>query len=262
MTNLESRYQAAIAVLGELGRLDDEGRPQASRLFREVAPDQWRIIMEACFGSLWSRPALTRRQRSIVTIACIAVLRRDENLRGHIRSGLDVGLTPEEIVEVMLQLLFYVGAPITNTALGIADEVFRERGLHVEPARVYDATEDPEALHRRGLELRSRLLQAAESRPQPANQTARDFDRYVLEYVWGSVWSRPGLSLQERCLAVLAALATLGEDQALAAYAGAATGAGLTSEQVREVCFHLCFYVGVPRARRALRAVEGALAGG
>ncbi|HWC29118.1 MAG TPA: carboxymuconolactone decarboxylase family protein, partial [Dehalococcoidia bacterium] len=137
MASLEERFQASVPVLAQLGRVDANGEPTVSPLFRDLAVDQWRLIREACFGVLWTRPLLSTRQRSITTVASLAVLRRDENLRGHILSALDVGLTPDEIVEIMLHLLFYTGAPISNTALQVAAEVFKQRGLTVEPARIY-----------------------------------------------------------------------------------------------------------------------------
>ena len=260
MASLEERFLAGVPVLEQLGRVDAGGEPLVSPLFRDLAVDQWRLIREACFGVLWTRPLLSTRQRSIVTIASLAVLRRDENLRGHILSALEVGLTPEEIVEIMLHLLFYAGAPITNTALSVADEVFRQRGLNVKPARVYDPTEDPQALYDRGLATRSRLFPDLPAPPESSSEPQKAFDRYVLEYLWGSVWSRPGLSPQDRVLVTLAAMATAGVEPIFAAYARGAVRLGLTKEQVEEVCFHLNFYIGVPLSLRAASVARQAFA--
>ncbi len=135
VTTLEERFQASQPVLARLGRADANGIPLGNAMMAEIAPDQWRIIWEACFGVLWTRLGLTMEQRSLATISIITVLRRDDNLKGHIHSGLDVGLTAEQIVEVMLQLIFYTGAPIANTALRIACDVFKERGIQAAPTR-------------------------------------------------------------------------------------------------------------------------------
>jgi 4-carboxymuconolactone decarboxylase len=260
MTSLEERFQAAVPVLKQLGRVDGNGQPQVSPLFRNLAVDQWRLIQEACFGVLWTRPLLSTRQRSIITVASLAVLRRDENLRGHILSALDVGLTPEELLEVILQVLFYAGAPISNTALMVADQVFQQRGLSVSPVRIYDPSEDPEALYQRGLATRSRLFPDLPSPPESASEPHKAFDRYVLEYLWGSVWSRPGLGLQDRALVALAATATLGVEPIVTAYARGAVRLGLTTDQVEEVCFHLSFYIGVPLSLRAAGLARQAFA--
>ena len=112
-------------------------------MMEEIAPDQWRIICEACFGYLWNRPGLTMKQRSLATMATLVGLRRDDNLHSHLLSGLDVGLSAEQIVEMTLQLIYYVGAPMANTALLLANRVFNERGIKVDPYRVYDIQEEP-----------------------------------------------------------------------------------------------------------------------
>jgi len=260
MPSLEERFQAAVPVLAQLGRVDAKGDPVVSPMFRELAPDQWRIIQEACFGVLWTRDVLTTRQRSIITIASLAVLRRDENLRGHIASGLDLGLGPEEILEVILHLLFYAGAPITNTALGVVDEVFKQRGIDAQMARVFDPTEDAEAVHQRGMETRAQLFPDLSHPSDTASEPQRAMEAYIVDYFWGSVWSRPGLSLQDRVIIAIAATATLGLEPLVSGYSRAALRLGLTSDQVEEVCFHLSFYIGVPMSLRAANTARQAMA--
>ena len=96
MTSLEERYLSGYPVLQRLGRADADGVPVPSPMISKVAPDLWRMIGEACFGVIWNRPGLTLEQRSMSTISVISALRRDDNLRGHVESGLDVGFTPTE----------------------------------------------------------------------------------------------------------------------------------------------------------------------
>ena len=115
MTTLEERFQASHPVLAQIGRADANGMALASPMMEEIAPDLSRLIREACWGVLWTRPALSVEQRSLITISVITALRRDDNLKGHIESGLDVGHSAERIVEIMIQLLYYVGAPMANT---------------------------------------------------------------------------------------------------------------------------------------------------
>lgn len=257
MATLEERFQSSYPILAGLGRADSDGIPLGNPMMERIAPDQWRIISEACFGYLWNRPGLSMEQRSLVTISIITVLRRDDNLRGHILSGLDVGLTPEQIVEIMLQLIFYTGAPIANTALGIANSVFEERGIQVDPYRVYDTKEAPEELYRRGLAKRREVMgDGAAGNFLDGDEVDQDWERYLLEYVWGSVWTRPGLDLQSRCICTLTALTIVGTDQAIRAYVGAALRVGLTEAQIREIFFHLTFYIGAPLARKAKALAE------
>lgn len=251
MTTLEDRFQAAQPVLARLGRVDADGVPLRNTMMEQIAPDQWRIIREACFGVLWTRPGLSMEQRSLATISIITVLRRDENLKGHIHSGLDVGLSAEQIVEVMLQLLFYAGAPIANTALRIAYDVFKERNISVTPYHVYDTTEDPEASYRRGIAKRREVMgETFVGGFDGGDEVDQDWERYLLEYLWGSVWTRPGIDTPSRCLCTLTALTVVGTDQALSHYIQAAVRLGFTPAQINELFFHLTFYTGVSLARR------------
>jgi 4-carboxymuconolactone decarboxylase len=254
---LEERFQASRPVLTRLGRADAKGMPLGNSMMEEIAPDQWRLIREACFGSLWTRPGLSIEQRSLATISIITVLRRDDNLKGHIHSGLDVGLTAAQIIEIMLQLLFYTGAPITNTALRIAYDVFKERRLQVSPYQVYDPSEDPEALYQRGLAKRQEVMGETFAEDGEAGDAIdRDWERYLLEYVWGSVWTRPGLDTQSRCLVTLTALTVVGTEGALGAYIRAALRLGFSDTQVKELFFHLSFYIGVSLAQRGAALVR------
>ena len=200
---------------------------------------------------------MSMEQRSMATISIITVLRRDDNLKGHIHSGLDVGLTAEQIVEIILQLLFYTGAPIANTALRIAYDVFKERRLQVNPYRVYDPKEAPEVLYQRGLAKRREVMgDTVASDLGVGDEIDRDWERYMLEYLWGSVWTRPGLDTHSRCLVTLTAMTVVGTERALGQYIGAALRLGFSAAQVKELFFHLSFYIGDSLARGAVALVR------
>ena len=252
MTTLEERFQASHPVRAKIGRADANGVSVASPMMEEIAPDLSRLISEACWGVLWTRPALSAEQRSLITISVITALRRDDNLKGHIESGLDVGHSAERIVEIMLQLLFYVGAPIANTGLRVAYDVFKQRDIKVQPLRIYDPSEDPEDLYRRGLATQREVMgDQPVGNFDPQDEVDRDWQRYALEYLWGSVWPRSGLDLPSRCLCTLTALTVVGTDQAIGNYVRAARNLGLAEEQIKELFFHLTFYIGISQARRA-----------
>ena len=249
MASLEERYRSGYPILNRLGRADAEGVPVPNEMLSRVAPDLWRMIGEACFGVIWNRPGLTIEQRSMATISVIAALRRNDNLRGHVESGLDVGLSPAQIVEVIIQIFFYVGAPIGTTALDVANRVFEERGLAVEPIRVFDVDEDPEAMYRRGLAKRQEVLGA--SVPTFAHKVDEEWDRYLLEYLWGSVWTRPGLDTVSRMVCTLSVLPLVATNRTLRDHVRGARRIGMTEEQINEIFFHLTFYTGESIARHA-----------
>src|SRR6187549_1345795 len=89
----------------------------------QLAPDFYRYVAETAFGMIWSRPGLALRDRSLVTVAQLAALGRTDELRAHLRGALNVGLSREELVEVLMQTAVYAGVPAANDALKVAAEV-------------------------------------------------------------------------------------------------------------------------------------------
>ncbi len=88
-----------------------------------LAPDFYRYVAESAFGMIWSRPGLAIRDRSLVTCAQLAALGKTEELKAHLRGALNVGITKEELVEVLMQTAVYAGVPAANDALKAAAEV-------------------------------------------------------------------------------------------------------------------------------------------
>ena len=86
-------------------------------------------LIQGSVGRVWERPGLSPAQRSLATIAMMAALVRPDELRVHIGMGLDNGLEPEEIGEVLLQCAVYAGFPAAVRAFEIAADVFDDRGL-------------------------------------------------------------------------------------------------------------------------------------
>ena len=89
----------------------------------KVAPDFYRYVAETAFGMIWSRPGLAIRDRSLVTCAQLAALGKTEELKAHLRGALNVGISKEELVEVLMQTAVYAGVPAANDALKAAAEV-------------------------------------------------------------------------------------------------------------------------------------------
>jgi 4-carboxymuconolactone decarboxylase len=84
------------------------------------------FITEGAWGSVWSRPQLTRRERSIVTLALLAALGHDEEVAMHPRATLNTGATPEDIREALLHVAVYAGVPAANQAFKIVKKTLAE----------------------------------------------------------------------------------------------------------------------------------------
>jgi 4-carboxymuconolactone decarboxylase len=86
------------------------------------------FITRYAWGEIWSRPGLTRAERSIVTLTVLAALGREHELAMHVKAALRNGLTPEQIGEVLLQVGVYAGVPAANRAFAIAQRALADGG--------------------------------------------------------------------------------------------------------------------------------------
>jgi 4-carboxymuconolactone decarboxylase len=93
-----------------------------------TAPFQ-EYITSAAWGQVWTRPGLDRRTRSCLTLALLAALRCEEELAMHVAAAIRIGVTPDEIREVLLHTAVYAGVPAANTAFAVAQRVLAELGV-------------------------------------------------------------------------------------------------------------------------------------
>lgn len=126
------------AVLGE-AHVD---RAEAARTAFD-APFQ-RMITEAAWGHVWSRPGIARRERSMLTIALLAALGHEEELAMHIRATARTGASAEDIREVLLHVAIYAGVPAANTAIRIARETYAGMGIAFAPPEADPTRPSPE----------------------------------------------------------------------------------------------------------------------
>jgi 4-carboxymuconolactone decarboxylase len=94
---------------------------------QEVAPALADYTANVLFGDVWERPGLSKRDRSLITVATLMALYRTGQLPGHINRALDNGVTKEEIGEIITHIAFYAGWPTAANAAPIAKQVFDGR---------------------------------------------------------------------------------------------------------------------------------------
>ena len=94
---------------------------------RDVFPKLGELTDKVVFGDVWERKALSKRDRSLITIASLITQASTEQLRGHLWRALDNGVTREEITEVVTHLAFYTGWPNAGSAALVVKQVFEER---------------------------------------------------------------------------------------------------------------------------------------
>jgi 4-carboxymuconolactone decarboxylase len=93
----------------------------------EVAPPLAEITTQVLFGEIWERPGLSKRDRSLITVAALMALYRTDQLRLHVERALDHGVTRNEISELITHLAFYSGWPTAANAVMVVKDIFDRR---------------------------------------------------------------------------------------------------------------------------------------
>jgi 4-carboxymuconolactone decarboxylase len=99
----------------------------ARSVAQEIAPKMAELSADVLFGDVWERPGLSKRDRSLITVASLIALYRTDQLRGHLNRALDNGVTKDEIAEVITHMAFYSGWPTAANAVQVAKQVFDSR---------------------------------------------------------------------------------------------------------------------------------------
>jgi 4-carboxymuconolactone decarboxylase len=217
-------------------------------------------------GEMWSRPELSRRDRSLMVIATLCAQARDDELVLHTQIGLRNGLTQVEIEEILPHVAAYAGFPAAMAASRKVDAGLRE-ALKVEqlPERRPSAAKADAERDRAGADVLTTIAGA----PQPispedglARMQALLGELGVTAYRWafGEIWSRPELSRRDRSIVVIAILIALGATAELDVHFPAGLRHGLTRAELEEVVNHLALYSGIPRAVEAMRTLKAAFA--
>jgi 4-carboxymuconolactone decarboxylase len=127
MTDEDSRLKSGQRLRREVLGSDYVDRKAATAWgFAKPLSD---LVTEFAWGSIWARPGLSRRDRSLINLGMLTALNRSEELSLHIGAALNNGLSPEEIREALLQASVYCGIPAGLEAFRCAKTVFDERGI-------------------------------------------------------------------------------------------------------------------------------------
>lgn len=106
--------------------LGDEYVDKAESTKTEFDKDFQEYLTNNAWGAVWSRPGLTKRERSLVTIAILAALGREEELALHIKATRNTGASQDDVKEALFHAAAYAGIPAANTAFKIAKKIFSE----------------------------------------------------------------------------------------------------------------------------------------
>ncbi|MFC0212015.1 carboxymuconolactone decarboxylase family protein [Paenibacillus chartarius] len=222
----------------------------------DVSPHISRYIIE-CFGQLFSRPVLTYQQRETVVISALISLGDTPNqLKWHMNFGLKVGITPNEIIEMATHCIPFCGFPRVLNAVGVAKQLFAEQNIeaHIEDELLHHVEER----RQRGLaKLREIDGEHGEAVADSLADIAPLLAEQIIDFTFGEIYSRPGLSAKQRQLVTLGALTAQGGcEPQLHVHLHAAVRAGLTREEAIEALLQCSPYTGFPKVLNAIKVAK------
>ena len=218
---------------------------------QSVAPALARFGSEVLTEDLWARNELSRRDRSIVTVAILIARLQLAELKHYVDVALDNGVTAAEISEIVTHLAFYSGWPNAMSAVAVAKDIFIARGIGREQL----ASASPELLP---------LNQAMEKQrsttvEQNVGAISPGLVKFTTQPLFLDLWQRPGLKPRDRSLVTVSALIAAGQSAQIGYHLNRAMDNGLTAEEAGEVVAHAAFYAGWPNAFSAVAVVSEVL---
>jgi 4-carboxymuconolactone decarboxylase len=236
-------------------RIQPSAQPQGTTrpsgpLQQKLAPGLATLTDEVLFGDVWRRTELSPRDRSLVTISVLIATGKPAQLAGHLGRALDNGVQPREASGVLAHLAIYSGWPNAVSALDVYEQVYTARKV------------DTTTLRDAGPRLPASASDT--SRREALNDElaaiAPKFVQLTNDVVFDDLWRRADLTMRDRSLVTIAALAAMGDDDQLDFYLRRGLENGLTRAQITEAVTHLGFYAGWAKATKAMTAVTRTLA--
>ena len=129
--DVSERFKTGLAIRREVLGADYVDKSLNSASDFTWVGQTW--VTEGCWGDLWSRPGLERRDRSIINLSILTALNRMHEFGVHVRAAINNGLTPAEIQEILLQTAVYCGVPAALESFRVAERVLTEMGLLPAP---------------------------------------------------------------------------------------------------------------------------------
>jgi 4-carboxymuconolactone decarboxylase len=219
------------------------GNPEDAEAVRMVAPALARYT-ETTLREVWKRPALSARDRSLVTVAALIARHQTAALPSYLHRALDHGVKPAELSEVITHLAFYSGWGNALAAAAVAKEVFQVRGIGTDQLPPASGPLLP-------------MDEAAESKratavEQNVGPVSAGVVQYTSDPLFHDLWRRPALAPRDRSLVTVSALIASGQVAQVPYHLNRAMDNGLTQSEASEVLTHLLFYAGWPNVFSAV----------
>jgi 4-carboxymuconolactone decarboxylase len=217
------------------------------------------------FGEVWPRPGLSRRDRRWVTLTCVAAADSPEPIDAHVYAALNSGdIELPEMLEFVLQFAVYCGWPKASHVEGVIAQqwsrIQKEKGVEAKPwPPLPNDTLGPNDWEKR-LEIGARFFADINLVPAPSPETPYRHAG-ILNFVFGHVWQRPGLSRRDRRVITVASVAIDDAPTPLASHVTSALHSGdITKEEMDEIVLQFSCYYGFAKGEALSEMVEKAWA--
>ena len=219
-------------------------------------PEMMDILQKFIFGEVFQTGELTLKQREMITCITLATMQTLPQLKAHAGAALNVGVTPEELREVMYLTAPFIGFPRMLNAVATVNEVFTERGISLPLEKQGKVTE--ETRHETGKAIQDKLYPggiASVMEGVPGNM-GKDVEQFLTDYFFGDIYSRGALDLQTRELLGYCVLTTLEAESQLHSHYHGNINAGNSPETLTAAVIQCLPYIGFPAAIKALRIIK------
>lgn len=219
-------------------------------------PEMMAILQKYIFGEVFTIGELDIKTREMLTVVSLTTQQTLPQLKSHISAALNAGVTPIELREAIYQCAPFIGFPKTLNALGILNEVFKERGIQTPLKST--ATISEQNRYEAGLALQEHVYGdeikvAMEGLPKNMGE---DVSRFLTEVCFGDFYTRSGLDMKTRELLIIGLLVTTGNTSVLKSHIEGNLKIGNSKETITAAIIQCLPYVGFPNTLAALKTAK------
>ena len=223
-------------------------------------PEMLAILQKYIFGEVFTVGELDIKTREMITVTSLAVQQTLPQLKAHINAALNVEANPVELREAIYQLAPFIGFPKTLNALGVLNEVFKERGIKTPLPSTATIKEEERFIKGQSIQQPLYGDEIKQSLKDLPDNMGDDVAKFLTEVCFGDFYTRDGLDLKTRELLMLSALVTTGNILTLKSHIKGNLKAGNSKETITAAIIQCLPYVGFPNTLSALRTLKEVLA--
>lgn len=250
MTAREDLRRSGAEIRAQLGL--------GERATDDLMPGLPGLIDEVVFGRVWARPGLALEDRMLATLSALTCTQRLPQLADFVGAAFHIDMSPRLIQEVMLHCTMYTGFPTVLNSLEVVRSVLSDRGM-TQPKE--DLTEaDLDELLIMGRQMMQTLHgERSEGGYAAPDSAASGLYSTAIDFLYGEVWNRPGISLRQRMICSVAAFTATNLESQQRKFFPSAMNIGLSRTEILEAISQTGPYSGFPQAFNALAVAEEVL---